>query len=74
MMTSEHLEPINKKDVPELANLDADDMHIIDYDDGAFHCTEVFTHEGSYRGYAKTKEESLKKAVNLYKESHKEHN
>lgn len=69
-MTTEHLEPIRKKDIPELAGLNAEDMHIIDYDDGSFHCVELFTHEGSFRGYAKTREEALTKATNLYKETH----
>jgi hypothetical protein len=71
-MTGEHLEPIPKSEVPQLADIDAEDMHIIDYDDGAFHCTEIFTHEGAYRGYAVTKEESLDKAVDLYKKTHQQ--
>lgn len=70
-MTGEHLEPIPVSEVPELEQLHQDDIHIIDYDDGNFHCAEVFSHEGSYRGYAKTKEEALEKAVALYLDTHK---
>ena len=71
-MSLEHLELVKEKDYPELSEVMTDDMHVIDYDDGKFHCTELFTHEGAYRGYAKTKEESIHNAVDLYKKTHKE--
>ncbi len=70
-MTSEHLEPVKKDDIKELSKYD-EDIHVIDYDEGNFHCAEVFSHEGAFRGCAKTKEEAVKKAVNLYEKEHKE--
>ncbi len=69
-MKLEHLEPINKAEVPQLK--DIDDLHIIDYEAGSFHCTELFTHEGALRACAKTKEESIEKVVEVYKDCHKD--
>ena len=69
-MNSEHLELIKESDYPELLEVITDDMHIIDYDDGKLHCSELFTHEGSFRGYGKTKDEAIHKAVDLYKRTH----
>ena len=71
-MGPEHLEVIKQNEHPDLSDVMTEDMHVIDYDDGKFHCTELFTHEGAYRGYAKTKDEAIHKAVEIYKESHKE--
>lgn len=69
-MNLEHLELVEQEEYPELSEVITEDMHVIDYDDGKFHCSELFTHEGAYRGYAKTKDEAIHNAVELYKKSH----
>jgi len=69
-LINEHAEVIRKKDVPELANIDADDIHVLDYEEGTFHCAEVFSHEGAFRACAKTKEEAVHKAAELYVKKH----
>lgn len=69
-MTAEHLEPIPVSQIPELEMLHQDDIHVLDYEEGNFHCVEIFSCEGSYRGYAKTRQEAIQKAVTLYEQTH----
>ena len=69
-MRLEHFELINKSEVPQLKNIE--DLRIIDYDAGCFHCIELFTHEGALRAFAKTKKESIEKVVDIYNQFHKD--
>ena len=68
-MRLEHFEIISKSEVPQLK--DIENLHILNFDAGSFHCIELFTQEGVLRAFAKTKKESLLKAVEIYIELRK---
>lgn len=71
-MTLEHMEPIKKSEIHGLKNIEDDDIHVIDFEAKNFHCVEVFSHDGTLRACAKTKEEALEKVVNIYNKEHEE--